>query len=147
MRLTPTAHTSLCVYVAGVMRIADFAHIFTDDDFPIRWRRVYIRLLTTFEGTCTAVCLMTCTTVGVFPVAVELSDGELLIPSALPPEKPNLPCPAFPHSVVSELWCGCAVWSMKCVPHTEDASTIMSYLHHPVCSKWILASPHVEGLK
>lgn len=134
------------------MRIADFAHIFTDDDFPIRWRRVYIRLLTTFEGTRTAYSLShdsescsTCTLFGVFPVAVELSDGELLIPSALPPEKPNLPCPAFPHSVVSGP--GCAVWSVKYVPHTEDASTITSYLHHPVCSKWILASPDVEGLK
>ena len=35
-------------------------------------------------------------------VAVELRDGELLIPSVLPCEKPNLPYPAFPQSVVSE---------------------------------------------
>ena len=39
--------TSLCV---GVMRIADFPLIFNDDEFPMRWKREYIRLLTTFEG-------------------------------------------------------------------------------------------------
>ena len=42
-------------------------------EFPIRWKTEYIRLLTTFE------------------VAVELGQDQLLIPSALSQEKPNLP--------------------------------------------------------
>ena len=34
-------------------------------------------------------------------VAVELSDRELLIPSALPSDKPNLPHSVFPDNLVS----------------------------------------------
>ena len=68
---------------SGVMRIADFPLIFNDKEFPICWEREYIRLLTTFE------------------VAVELGNGELLIPSALHPDKPNLPQTMFPEDLVS----------------------------------------------
>ena len=74
---TPPPHT-------GVMRIADFPLIFNDEGFPVRWKKEYIRLLTTFE------------------VAVELGNGELLIPSALHPDKPNLPHTMFPEDMVSK---------------------------------------------
>ena len=73
----------------GVMRISDFPLIFNDEEFPIHWKKEYIRLLTTFE------------------VAVELGNGELLIPSALNPDKPNLPQTMFPEDMVSNyttLW-------------------------------------------
>ena len=66
-----------------VKRIADFLLIFNDHEFPIRWQKEYIRLLTTFE------------------VAVELGNGELLIPSALHSQKPNLPQTMFPEELVS----------------------------------------------
>ena len=69
----------------GVMRIADFPLIFNDMEFPIRWKAEYIRLLTTFE------------------VAVELGEDQLLIPSALPQSKPNLPQPGIPDDMVSQL--------------------------------------------
>ena len=69
------------------MRISDFPLIFNDEEFPIHWKKEYIRLLTTFE------------------VAVELGNGELLIPSALNPDKPNLPQTVFPQDMVSmQLW-------------------------------------------
>lgn len=68
--------------LTGIMRTADFPLIFNDIEFPIRWKREYIRLLTTFE------------------VAVELNEGELLIPSMLPTEKPNLPQTMFPEELV-----------------------------------------------
>ena len=64
------------------MRIADFYQIFNDDEFPIQWQKEYIRLLTMFE------------------VAVELGNGELLIPSALHPDKPNLPQTMLPDDLV-----------------------------------------------
>ena len=65
------------------MRISDFPLIFNDEEFPIRWEKEYIRLLTTFE------------------VAVELGNGELLIPSHLHPRRPNLPQTMFPEDLVS----------------------------------------------
>ena len=74
---------------SGVMRVSDFPLIFNDEEFPIHWKKEYIRLLTTFE------------------VAVELGNGELLIPSALSPEKPNLPQTMFPEEMVSN--CGTAL--------------------------------------
>ncbi len=67
----------------GIMKTRDLRLIFNDQDFPIRWQREYIRLLTTFE------------------VAVELCGGELLIPSTLPTARPNLPQSMFPEEVVS----------------------------------------------
>ena len=66
------------------MRISDFPLIFNDEEFPIHWKKEYIRLLTIFE------------------VAVELGNGELLIPSALNPDKPNLSHTMFPQNLVSE---------------------------------------------
>ena len=39
------------------MRIADFSLIFNDEEFPMRWKREYIRLLTTFEGA-TTLCVV-----------------------------------------------------------------------------------------
>ena len=78
----------------GVMKIRDFKHIFNDIEFPIRWQREYIRLLTMFE------------------VVVELGGGELLIPSTLPPEKPNLPRSMFPEELVS------ANWNIDLLPYT-----------------------------
>ena len=71
------------VICPGVMRISDFPLIFNDEEFPIRWEKEYIRLLTTFE------------------VAVELGNGELLIPSHLHPRRPNLPQTMFPEDLVS----------------------------------------------
>ena len=70
------------------MRISDFPLIFNDEEFPIHWQKEYIRLLTTFE------------------VAVELGNGELLIPSALNPGKPNLPQTMFPEDMVSNYMYG-----------------------------------------
>ena len=66
------------------MRIADFSMIFNDQEFPIHWQKEYIRLLTKFE------------------VAAELGNGELLIPSALSPDKPNLSQTMFPENLVSD---------------------------------------------
>lgn len=67
------------------MKIRDFALVFNDDDFPIRWQREYLRLLTTFE------------------VAVEFKTGRLLIPSHLPIEKPTLPQCIPPDKTVSKI--------------------------------------------
>lgn len=67
------------------MKIRDFPLLFNDDDFPIRWKREYLRLLTTFE------------------VAVEFKQGRLLIPSHLPPEKPKLPQCIPPDNTVCPL--------------------------------------------
>ena len=67
----------------GIMKIQDLGLIFNDQEFPIRCQREYIRLLTRFE------------------VAVELGGGELLIPSALPMGRPNLPQSMFPEELVS----------------------------------------------
>ena len=40
--------------ISGVMKIDDFSHLFTGDkDFPLRWKREYLRLLTTFGVTYT----------------------------------------------------------------------------------------------
>ena len=69
---------------SDVMRISDFPLIFNDKEFPIHWKKEYIHLLTTFE------------------VAVELGNGELLIPSTLNPDKPNLPQTMFPEDMVSD---------------------------------------------
>ncbi len=66
----------------GIMKIPDLRYIFNDHEFPIRWQREYIRLLTTFE------------------VAVELRGGELLVPSTLPVARPNLPQSMFPDELV-----------------------------------------------
>ena len=55
------------------MKTADFSLIFQEEEFPISWKKEYIRLLTTFE------------------VAVELGENELLIPSVLPEMRPILP--------------------------------------------------------
>ena len=68
----------------GVMRLKDFPLIFNDQEFPIRWQIEYIRLLTMFE------------------VAVELGKGELLVPSALPQAKPNLPQSMIPDDMVRQ---------------------------------------------
>ena len=75
-----TFHTH--ALTAGVMRISDFPLLFNDQQFPILWEREYIRLLTTFE------------------VAVELGNGELLIPSHLNARRPNLPQTMFPEDLV-----------------------------------------------
>ena len=68
------------------MLTKDFAHIFKEDNhrfkFPLEWKAEYIRLLTTFE------------------VAVELSDDQLLVPSALPSERPVLHQLMLPDDVV-----------------------------------------------
>ena len=66
------------------MRIADFSMIFNDQEFPILWQKEYIQLLTKFE------------------IATELGNGELLIPSALNPDKPNLSQTMFPENLVSD---------------------------------------------
>ena len=66
------------------MRISDFPLIFNDEEFPIQWQKEYIRLLTRFE------------------VAVELGNGELLIPPALNPDKPNLSQTMLPENLVSD---------------------------------------------
>ncbi len=65
----------------GIMQIRDLRHIFNDTEFPIRWQKQYIRLLTTFE------------------VAVELGGGELLIPSTLPIASPILPQSMYPEEL------------------------------------------------
>ena len=71
------------MHSVSVIRISDFPLIFNDEEFPIHWKKEYIRLLT------------------MFGIAVELGNGELLILSALNPDKPNLPQTVFPGSVVS----------------------------------------------
>ena len=73
------------------MRISDFPLIFNDEEFPIHWKKEYIRLLTTFD------------------VAVELGNGELLIPSALNPDKPNLSHTMFPQNLVSDQGVFCSM--------------------------------------
>ena len=74
------------------MCISDFPLIFNDEEFPIHWKKEYIRLLTTFE------------------VAVELGNGELLIPSALNPDKPNLSHTMFPQNLVSDQGVFCSMY-------------------------------------
>ena len=72
--------------------ISDFPLIFNDEEFPIHWKKEYIRLLTKFE------------------VAVELGNGELLIPSALNPDKPNLSHTMFPQNLVSDQGVFCSMY-------------------------------------
>ena len=83
------------------MRIADFSLIFNDQEFPICWQKEYIRLLTTFE------------------VAVELGNGELLIPSALHSQKPNLPQTMFPEDLVSSM------------QYLHNKNNSLLHFHHP----------------
>ena len=65
----------------------------------------------------------------VFSVAVELSDGELLIPSALPCERPNLPHNAFPLSVVSAAVCGCVA---------SDSLRQSALFHRGCCQHYVI---------
>ena len=66
----------------GILQITDFRQIFEEQEFPICSQQEFVRLLTKFE------------------VAVELGNGELLIPSALHPDKPNLPQAMLPEGLV-----------------------------------------------
>lgn len=89
------------------MHISDFPLIFNDMEFPIRWQAEYIRLLTTFE------------------VAVELGQGQLLIPSALPQMKPNLPQSRMPEEVVRT----CFIYLPMYVPTTQDYTSFNTEAH------------------
>ena len=59
------------------MKIKDFELLFNDKDFPIKWKKEYLQLLTTFEvritnSTCTCTCMMA---VSITQVAVEFKKG------------------------------------------------------------------------
>ena len=85
------------------MKIKDFELLFNDKDFPIKWKKEYLQLLTTFEvritnSTCTCTCMMA---VSITQVAVEFKKGKLLIPSHLTEQKPVLPNCIPPEDIVS----------------------------------------------
>ena len=80
------------------MKIKDFTLLFNNKDFPIKWQKEYLRLLTTFEvihKNRSSTLIMT------FQVAVEFKKGKLLIPSHLPETKPTLSHCYPPENTVS----------------------------------------------
>ena len=74
------------------------------------------------------VMIATCVCVYV-SVAVELRDGELLIPSVLPCDKPNLPCTAFPQSVVSECVTPAPYMAQVPIPPKPAQSPFFIHVH------------------
>ena len=62
--------------------LKDLSQIFRSKEFPNRWQKEYIHLLTRFE------------------VAIQLDHESMLIPSFLPENPPTLPVTMYPDEVV-----------------------------------------------
>ena len=71
----------MCVFL-GIMLLKDLSQIFKSKEFPNRWQREYLHLLTRFE------------------VAIQLDRESILIPSFLPEKPPILPKTVYPEEVV-----------------------------------------------
>ena len=71
--------------------LKDMSQIFRSKEFPNRWQKEYLHLLTQFE------------------VAIQLNHESILIPSFLPEKPPTLPVTMYPEEVV------CTTTAMCCV--------------------------------
>ena len=69
-------------WYVGIMLLKDLSQIFKSKEFPNRWQKEYLHLLTRFE------------------VAIQLDCESILIPSFLPEKPPILPKTVYPEEVV-----------------------------------------------
>ena len=74
---------AICMFLLiGIMMLKDLSQIFRSKEFPSRWQKEYLHLLTRFE------------------VAIQLDHESILIPSFLPEKPPTLPVTMYPEEVV-----------------------------------------------
>ena len=89
--------------------LKDLSQIFKSREFPNRWQKEYLHLLTRFE------------------VAIQLDHESILIPSFLPEEPPTLPVTMYPDEVVClVIRAVCPVTRIAC-PVNRTACILMKW--------------------